>query len=223
VLPLVPPYLCYLAGITFDQLVGEERPDPSVAQRVFFAALAFVLGFAVVFVAMGASASLIGQWLAEHADLPAKIAGVPLIAFGLHFLGVFRLSFLMREARLELEKPRGLVGSFLVGMAFAFGWTPCVGPVLAAILFVAGSEESVWEGASLLAAYAAGLALPFLAAALAVRPFLRFTARFRPHLGRIEMVMGGLLVLTGLLFITDAMDSLGFWILDRFPALARLG
>lgn len=223
VLPLVPPYLCYLAGITFDQLVGDERPDPAVARRVFLAALAFVLGFSLVFVAMGASASLIGQWLAESADLLARIAGVLLIVFGLHFLGVFRLSFLMREARLELEKPRGLFGSFLVGMAFAFGWTPCVGPVLAAILFVAGSEESVWEGASLLAAYAAGLAVPFLAAALAIRPFLGFMARFRRHLGKVEKVMGALLVLTGLLFVTGTMNTVGFWILELFPDLGRVG
>lgn len=223
VLPLVPPYLCYLAGITFDQLVADERPDPAVARRVFLAALAFVLGFGVVFVAMGASASLVGQWLAEYADLLARLAGLVLIVFGLHFLGVFRLAFLMREARLELEKPRGLVGSFLVGTAFAFGWTPCVGPVLAAVLFVAGSEESALEGAGLLAAYAGGLAVPFLAAALAIRPFLGFAARFRRYLGRVEKVMGVLLIVTGLLFVTGTMNTVGFWILELFPDLGRLG
>lgn len=223
VLPLVPPYLCYLAGITFDQLVAVEGPDPAIARRVFWAALAFVLGFGVVFVAMGASASLIGQWLAEYADLLAKVAGALLILFGLHFLGVLRLSFLMREARLELEKPRGLFGSFLVGMAFAFGWTPCVGPVLAAVLFIAGSGESALEGASLLAAYAAGLAVPFLAAALAIRPFLGFMARFRRCLGRVEQAMGVLLVITGLLFIAGTMNRIGFWILELFPDLGRVG
>lgn len=222
VLPLVPPYLCYLAGLTFDQLAAEDA-RPEVARRVFLAAVAFVLGFSVVFVAMGATATAVGQLLAEYADLLAKVAGVVLVVFGLHFLGVFRIPLLMREARLEVEKPAGLFGSFLVGMAFAFGWTPCVGPVLAAILFVAASEESVWRGASLLAAYAAGLAVPFLAAAAAVRPFLNFLRRFRRHAAVVEKVMGGFLVLTGILFVTGTMNTIGFWLLEYVPALGRIG
>lgn len=222
-LPLVPPYLCLLAGITFDQLIESDRPDPMVTRRVFHAALAFVLGFSAIFVAMGASATLFGQWLADSADWLTHLAGLLLIALGLHFLGVLRFAFLMREARLSLEKPHGLMGAFLVGAAFAFGWTPCVGPVLAAILFIAAGEETAGEGALLLAVYAAGLALPFLAAALAVRPFLSFAARFRPHLGRMEKIMGGLLVLTGLMFVTNTIDALGFWLVEFLPMLARIG
>ncbi len=222
VLPLVPPYLCYLAGLTFDQLTAEDA-KPEIARRVFLAAVAFVLGFSVIFVAMGATATAVGQLLAEYADLLAKIAGVVLIVFGLHFLGILRIPFLMREARIQLDRPAGLFGSFLVGMAFAFGWTPCVGPVLAAVLFVAASEEQVWRGAALLATYSAGLAVPFLLAAAAVRPFLRFLHRFRRHAGLVERIMGGFLVLTGVLFLTGTMNVIGFWLLEYVPALGRIG
>lgn len=222
VLPLVPPYLGYLAGLTFDQLAGEDA-SPAIARRVFLAALAFLLGFSAVFVAMGATATVLGQLLAEYADTLAVVAGVLLMVFGLHFLGVVRLPFLMREARLEVEKPAGLLGSFLVGMAFAFGWTPCVGPVLTAILFVAGSEESVWRGALLLATYSAGLAVPFLLAAAAVRPFLRFMQRFRRHARRVEPVMGVFLAITGVLFVTGTMNRLAYLLLEYFPSLGRIG
>ncbi len=222
VLPLVPPYLCYLGGLTFDQLAAEEA-SPQVARRVFAAALLFVAGFTAVFVAMGATATAVGQLLAEHADTLAVMAGLLLIVFGLHFLGVLRIPLLMREARLEVERPAGLAGSFLVGMAFAFGWTPCVGPVLAAILFVAGSEENVWRGAALLFTYSAGLAVPFLAAAAAVRPFLRFLQRFRRHARRVEQAMGVLLIAAGLLFVTGTMNRIGFFLLETFPSLGRIG
>jgi len=222
VLPLVPPYLCYLAGLTFDQLAA-GKAQLEVARRVFLAAVAFVLGFSVVFVAMGATATAVGQLLAEYADLLAKIAGIVLIVFGLHVLGVLRIPFLMREARIEVDRPAGLLGSFLVGMAFAFGWTPCVGPVLAAVLFVAASEEQVWRGASLLAAYAAGLAVPFLFAAAALRPFMSLLRLFRRHAALVERIMGALLVLTGVLFFTGTMNVVGFWLLEYVPVLGRLG
>lgn len=224
VLPLVPPYLCFLGGITFDQLTDETAADGGAGRRVVVAALAFVLGFTLVFTAMGATASAIGQLLARHMTLMAQIAGAIIIVLGLHFLGVFRIGFLMREARFHPQaKPAGLLGAFVIGIAFAFGWTPCVGPALAAILFVAGSEDEILYGASLLAVYALGIGIPFLAAALAVRPFMGFLRRFRSQLGRIEKVMGGLLVLTGLLFITGTMNEIGFWLLEIFPSLGTLG
>ncbi|MEZ5935312.1 MAG: cytochrome c biogenesis protein CcdA [Alphaproteobacteria bacterium] len=222
VLPLVPPYLCFIGGITFDQL--NEEADAGLRRRVLLAAVVFVLGFSAVFVAFGATASVVGQALARHADLLAKIAGGIIIILGLHFLGIFQIGFLQREARFHPEqKPAGLIGAFVIGMAFAFGWTPCVGPALAAILFVAGSEDQVLYGASLLLVYALGIGIPFILAAAAIGPFMGFMRRFRRHLGRIEKVMGGLLVLTGVLFITGSMNEIGFWLLETFPSLGRIG
>jgi cytochrome c-type biogenesis protein len=224
VLPLVPPYLCFIGGVTFEQLTESEAADAAVKRRVMLAALAFVLGFAVVFTAFGATASVVGQAIARHADLLAKIAGGIIILLGLHFLGLFKIGFLQREARFHPEqKPAGLIGAFVIGMAFAFGWTPCVGPALAAILFVAGSAEQIFYGASLLLVYALGIGIPFILAAALIGPFIGFMQRFRCYLGRVEQVMGGLLVLTGVLFITGSMNEIGFWLLETFPSLGRIG
>lgn len=224
VLPLVPPYLCFLAGVTLDQLqASDDRDAPTV--RVLASAAAFVLGFATVFVALGATASVIGQTIARHFDLLSIIAGVVIIIImGLHFLGVFRIGLLYREARIHLDaKPPGLLGAYVVGLAFAFGWTPCVGPVLATILFVAGAEETALRGAGLLAVYSLGIGLPFLAAAAFARPFLGWMKRFRRYMGLVEKVMGGLLVVTGLLFATGQMATLSYWLLETFPALGTFG
>lgn len=224
VLPLVPPYLCFLGGVSLDQLTGEGESPPGAGKRVFIAALVFVLGFSTVFIGLGATSSVVGQLLAEHLDILAKIAGVVIALLGLHFLGVFRFAFLMREARFHVEsRPAGLVGAYVIGLAFAFGWTPCVGPVLAAILFVAASEDSILYGASLLGAYAAGLGIPFLIAAFAAGPFTRFMQRFRQHIRTVEIVLGVLLVATGILFLTGMMSELAYWILEAFPALGRIG
>lgn len=224
VLPLVPPYLCFIGGVTFEQLTDDQAAETGLKRRVLFAAVAFVLGFAVVFTAFGATASVVGQAIARHADLLSKIAGGIIVVLGLHFLGLFKIGFLQREARFHPEqKPAGLIGAFIIGMAFAFGWTPCVGPALAAILFVAGSEDQIIYGASLLLVYALGIGIPFLLAAGAIGRFMTFMQRFRRHLGRIEQVMGGLLVLTGILFMTGSMNEIGFWLLEMFPALGRIG
>ncbi|WP_186387994.1 cytochrome c biogenesis CcdA family protein [Stappia sp. TSB10P1A] len=223
VLPLVPPYLGFLAGVSLDELTGEgeEKADP---YRVFFASLTFVLGFSTVFVALGASASLIGQVVTQHIQVLGYIAGAAIIVMGLHFLGVFRIGLLYREARVHVErKPAGLVGAYVIGLAFAFGWTPCVGPILAAILFVAGSEESVSQGAILLGAYALGIGVPFLVAGLFAGPFMRFMSRFRRHMVTVERAMGVFLIVTGVAFMTGQMARLSFWLLETFPALAVIG
>ncbi|WP_186395167.1 cytochrome c biogenesis CcdA family protein [Stappia sp. TSB10GB4] len=223
VLPLVPPYLGFLAGVSLDELTGEgeEKADP---YRVFFASLAFVLGFSTVFVALGASASLIGQVVTQHIQVLGYIAGAAIIVMGLHFLGVFRIGLLYREARVHVErKPAGLVGAYVIGLAFAFGWTPCVGPILAAILFVAGSEDSVSQGAILLGAYALGIGVPFLVAGLFAGPFMRFMSRFRRHMVTVERAMGVFLIVTGVAFMTGQMARLSFWLLETFPALAVIG
>mgnify|MGYP001220201566 FL=1 len=223
VLPLVPPYLCYMAGVSLDQLVG-EAPEPVAKRTVFASALAFVLGFTTIFVLLGATASVVGQLVARHLDVLAMIGGTIIIVMGLHFLGVFKIALLHREARWQVRNhPAGPLGSYLVGLAFAVGWTPCIGPVLGTILLVAGSKQSVASGAGLLAVYSLGLGLPFLAAGLFAGPFMRFMRRFRGHVATVEKAMGALLVVTGILFVTGQMQAFSFWLLSLFPALAQLG
>ncbi len=221
VLPLVPPYLTFIAGTTIEEVAYEKA---SRAQRdVFIAAVLFVAGFSTVFVALGATASVFGQILREHLDILSGLAGVAIILMGLHFLGLFRLSLLYREARLEVARPVGLWGAYVMGLAFAFGWTPCIGPILAAILAVAASQETLWKGAGLLAVYSLGLGVPFLLAALAIEPCMGFLKRFRKHFGMVERIVGVLLVLTGVAFLTGSLQNLSFWLLETFPGLATLG
>lgn len=226
VLPLVPPYLCFLGGVTLDQLAGkpDAAPDAQAVRRVVIAAVAFVLGFTTIFVVMGASASALSQLLIANAGWLSKIAGAVIIAFGLHFLGLFRLRLLDREARVHVERrPTGPAGAYVAGLAFAFGWTPCVGPVLATILTVAAGREELWEGATLLFVYSLGIGLPFLGAAFFAGPFLRLMRRWRAQLGRVEQVMGAFLVLTGLLILLGSFDDIGYWLLRTFPSLGRIG
>jgi cytochrome c-type biogenesis protein len=225
VLPLVPPYLAYLAGVS-TSAVSASGPvvDAGVRRRIVIQALAFVLGFSTVFVLLGASATLIGQVLLRHIGWLSIAAGVVIIVMGLHFLGVFRIGLLYREARIEVErKPAGPLGAYAMGLAFAFGWTPCVGPVLAAILMVAGSEESAMRGASLLLAYSLGIGLPFLVAAALAGPFIGLMNRLKAHLGLVEKGMGVMLVATGLLFVTGSMPAIANWLLETFPLLGRIG
>ncbi|MBY0612118.1 MAG: cytochrome c biogenesis protein CcdA [Beijerinckiaceae bacterium] len=221
VLPLVPPYLTYLAGSTLDQLANGR--DASVNRRALLCALLFVAGFSTVFVLLGASASALGGLLRQHLVMFGYIAGVLIIIMGLHFLGVFRVALFMREARLQVDKPAGFLGAYAMGLAFAFGWTPCIGPVLAAILTVAGKEASVSHGMTLLAAYSAGLGVPFLLAAFAMKPFVAALKRFRRHIGLVEKATGALLVLTGVAFLTGSISDASSWLLETFPALQNLG
>ena len=224
VLPLVPPYLCYMAGVTVEDFRAEDERDARTRRSIMFAAILFTLGFSTVFVAMGAGASTIGALLRSHITLLAQIAGVVIILMGLHFLGLFRIGFLSREMRFQGGgTPATLTGAYIMGLAFAFGWTPCIGPVLGAILGVAGTKDTVGAGALLLAAYSLGLAVPFWIAAAFSGPFMRFLTRFRHHVGTVERAMGGLLVLTGVLFLTGGMQSMAFWLLETFPALATIG
>ena len=224
VLPLVPPYLCFITGASLDQLVEAKDGAASQRRRTMLAALMFVLGFATVFILLGACASYAGQLLRAYLPLLAKVAGVFIILMGLNFLGVFKLAFLSREARYHSEaRPAGLLGAYAVGLAFAFGWTPCIGPILAMILSLAASEQDLARGAGLLAVYSAGLGIPFLLAAAGVGTFLGFFARFRKHMRRVEQVMGLLLVITGVMFLTGAMQDFSYWLIEQFPALGQIG
>src|SRR5262245_20234015 len=222
VLPLVPPYLVYLAGTSLERLADQE-PPPRVKRDTVVAALLFVAGFSTVFVALGASASAIGALIRFYSSELAIVAGVVIIAMGLHFLGLTRINFLYRQARIEMPKPVGLWGAYVMGLAFALGWTPCIGPILAAILAVAASKATVAKGAGLLAVYSLGLGVPFIIAALAVEPFAAFLTRFRTHLAHVERVMGGLLVLTGIAFLAGFFTQLNSWLIEAFPALQNIG
>jgi cytochrome c-type biogenesis protein len=222
VLPLVPPYLVYLAGTSLERLAGAE-PEPHVRRDTALAALLFVCGFSTVFVALGASASVIGAVIRAYSAELSIIAGVVIIVMGLHFLGILRIDLLLRQKRMEMGKPVGLWGAYVMGLAFAFGWTPCIGPILAAILAVAASEQTVAKGAGLLAVYSLGLGIPFMLAAFAVEPFAAFLTRFRRHLAMVERVMGGLLVLTGIAFLTGFVSQASFWLLELFPSLGSIG
>jgi cytochrome c-type biogenesis protein len=221
VLPLVPPYLVYISGVSLEDMESESS---LTSGRVLLTAFAFVLGFTTVFVLLGATASAAGQVLRQYLPLLAKLAGVFIIIMGLHFLGLFKIGLLQREARYQSNsKPASLLGAYGVGLAFAFGWTPCIGPVLAAILSVAASEQDVTRGMGLLAVYSLGLGIPFLLAAASVSQFLKFFKRFKHQMHNVERVMGALLVLAGVLFLTGAIQTFSYWLLETFPSLGAIG
>ena len=222
VLPLVPPYLVFLAGTSLERLADQE-PEPRVKRETVLAAVLFVAGFSTVFVALGASASVVGSLIRAYSGPLAIVAGVIIIIMGLHFLGLTPIAWLHRQKRLEVSKPVGLWGAYVIGLAFAFGWTPCIGPILAAILAVAASEQTVAKGASLLAVYSLGLGIPFVVAAFAIEPFAAFLARFKNYLHRVEQAMGALLVLTGIAFLTGSLNQMSVWLLEAFPALGKIG
>jgi cytochrome c-type biogenesis protein len=222
VLPLVPPYLIYLTGATIEHLENEETESAS-QRAVMMSAVLFVLGFSTVFVALGASASLIGGLIRAWSGELAIVAGIVIILMGLHFLGLTRIGLLMREGRLPIPKPVGLWGAYVMGLAFAFGWTPCIGPILAAILSVAAAEATVTKGALLLAVYSAGLGIPFLIAAFMVEQFSSLFSRMKRHLATVERAMGVLMIVTGIGFLTGAVSNVSIWLLETFPSLQSFG
>ena len=210
VLPLFPSYISFITGMS----VGDLSADLSAhaRRRVLLHAVAFVLGFSLVFIALGASFSAAGQLLFTYRDGIRRLGGVLIILFGLYIAGVLRIGFLGRTAALQIrEKPAGYIGSFIVGVTFAVGWTPCVGPILGAILSLAGTAETVGRGVGLLVAYSAGLGLPFLLSALALGPFLRFFKRYRPFIPVVERGAGVLLVIVGVLVFTNYYLVLNSW------------
>src|SRR5262249_41228485 len=222
VLPLVPPYLVYLAGPSIGR-IADSKPESRVRRETIIAALLFVAGFSTVFVVLGAGASAIGGLLRYYSHELAIVAGIAIIVMGLHFLGITPISFLYRQARLDVQKPVGLWGAYVMGLAVALGWPPGSGPLLAPILAVAASEATVPKGAGLLAVYSLGLGVPFIIAALAVEPFAAFMARFRGHLAYVEKTMGALLVLTGLAFLFGVFAQFNSWLIEMFPALQNIG
>jgi cytochrome c-type biogenesis protein len=227
VLPLVPAYLCLVAGTSLDQLVdldGDETIRKGINWQVVSMAVVFVLGFSTVFILLGASASIINRLIIEHLELLSKIAGAVIILFGIHMTGLVRIPFLYREARFNtIDKPQNWFGSYVIGLAFGFGWTPCIGPILGTILALAASESSLGYGVSLLAVYSLGLGIPFILAAFAMNTFLKFMRRFRKYFQVIEIGTGLILVATGVLIFSGQFQLLAYWFLEAFPGLATLG
>ena len=225
VLPLVPPYLAYLGGTTLDRISGEEAEvDPRLARYVFISACFFVLGLATVFVALGMTASALGQVLLQNKVLLAQISGAIIVVLGLHFLHLFRIPMLDRDVRFDGPARAGGLGtSYVIGVAFAFGWTPCIGPILGTILALAAQEETILSGTTLLAVYSLGLGVPFLIAAAFIGPFLRWARAFRRHMGLVEKAMGALLVVVGGMMITGQFERMAWWLLETFPVLGTIG
>ena len=230
VLPLIPGYLSYVSGLSVDEMRGAPAGTapagvavttaaPSAARRrVVMSSLAFILGFSIVFIALGASASAIGQFLMARLTLMNRIAGAVIILFGLHTMGVLRIEWLYQEKRVQTSRrPAGPFGAMLVGIAFAFGWTPCIGPILAGILAIAAAQNTVGDGIRLLAAYSLGLGVPFLATALAIDRFFAAFAKIRRHYHIIEIVSGILLIVIGVLIFTDRFTILARWLTPYLP------
>jgi cytochrome c-type biogenesis protein len=228
VLPLIPGYLSYISGVSLEEMRGPvaagggaaavAAPVQIINTRVMLTSLAFVVGFSLVFVSLGASATYFGQFLMERLTLLGKIAGVILVIFGLHMMGVFRIGWLYREARFQTRaKPVGFFGPLLVGIAFAFGWTPCIGPILAGILAVAAVQDTVGEGIRLLAIYSAGLGIPFLLAAMAIEHFFTAFHKIRKHYRKIEIVSGLLLIVIGVLIFTNRFTIIAQWLTPYLP------
>lgn len=224
VLPLIPGYLSYVSGLSLDDLragtgaatTGGAPPD--ARRRVIIASLAFILGFSLVFVSLGASASLIGQFLMSRLTILGKIAGAIIIVFGLHTMGVFRIEWLYQDKRVQSNRrPAGFLGAILVGIAFAFGWTPCIGPILAGILAIAAAQDTVGDGVRLLLAYSLGLGVPFFATALAINRFFAAFARIRRYYHAIELVSGALLVIIGVLIFTNRFTIIAQWLTPYLP------
>ena len=220
VLPVVPPYLAYMSGVS----IGEMTSERAARGKAIIAALFFVMGLSTVFVLLGFTASAFGMFFLENQELLAQISGVVVVIFGLHFLGVFRIPLLDREARMDTGKADGSAfGAYILGLAFAFGWTPCIGPQLGAILSLAASEASVARGTLLLAIYAGGLGIPFLLAAMFLSRSMALMNRMKKHMKTIERVMGVLLLAVGIALVTGAFSSMSYWLLETFPALSQLG
>lgn len=220
VLPIVPPYLAYMSGVSISDMQGVS----AARRKAVISALFFVLGLSTVFIFLGFTASAFGAFFLQNQLLFTRIAGAVVIVFGLHFLNVIRIPFLDREARMEAGDAGGTsFGAYVLGLAFAFGWTPCIGPQLGAILSLAASEASVTRGTVLLGTYAAGLGIPFLLAAMFLSRSMRLMTRLKRHMGLIEKIMGLLLLLVGIALMTGALTSFSWWLLEAFPALGTLG
>ncbi|HEY2383824.1 MAG TPA: cytochrome c biogenesis protein CcdA [Terriglobia bacterium] len=218
VLPLVPGYISIISGSSLEQLKAQEK-DASLFRTVLMNSILFIVGFSITFILLGASATWIGQVLVSRMRLLGQLAGLVLIVFGIHLTGLIKINALYKDKRFHnVQKPRGMLGALVLGLAFAFGWTPCIGPILAGILTIASTKQTVTEGMFLLAVYSAGLGIPFLLTSLALNQFLAFYGRFKKHFHTVEVVSGALVIAVGVLILTGSLSRLAtyFTFLNRF-------
>lgn len=224
ILPMVPFYLSYMAGLSMAELRGDGAIAPGAQRRLFASALFFALGVTTIFTLLGMGATAVGQALAAYYRPLSYVAAAVLILFGLHFVGLIRIPLLYREARLESEAaPTNPLGAYVMGLAFGFGWTPCVGPALTAILLVASGMGDIWRGGALLAVYGLSMTAPFIIAALFARPFLAWAGRNRKYLGHVEKAMGAMLIVFGLLIATNSVNAIAQWMIDLVPWFTTIG
>lgn len=222
VLPLIPPYLCYMSGVSIQNLKEGYTGNKTLYLRLILGSLSFILGFTTIFVILGATASELGILLNKYRHLLMILSGIVIILMGLNFLGIFRISFFSRELRFQSKTTgRNFLESYLMGMAFAFGWTPCIGPILGAVLSIASQKQNLLDGAFLLMLYSIGLGIPFFLAAIFSRWFMIFLNKFKVHLGYVEKIIGILLILSGILFLTGQIEIISMYIINLFPFLSN--
>lgn len=224
ILPMVPFYLSYMAGISMSELRGDGEIAPGAQRRLVISAVMFALGVSTIFVLLGLGATAIGQAFGQYLEPLSYVAAAILFVFGLHFLGIWKIGFLYREAKIEsTAEPTTVLGAYIMGLAFGFGWTPCVGPALASILMIASGMGDIWRGGLLLLVYGLGMTAPFVIAALFARPFLGWMGRNRKYLGHVEKLMGGMLILFALLIATGSVNLIADAMIRWFPAFSTIG
>lgn len=224
ILPMVPFYLCYMAGMSMAELTGEGRINAGAQRRLVLSASAFAVGVTTIFMLLGLGATALGTAFAQYKQSLSMVGAGVLLLFGLHFLGVLRIPFLYREARLDARtNPTSLIGAYVMGLAFGFGWTPCVGPALASILMIASGMGDLTHGVALLAVYGLAMTAPFVLAALFARPFLAWVGRNRKYLPWVERAMGVMLIIFAILIASGRVNAIGQWMLDIFPGLGSFG
>ncbi len=224
ILPMVPFYLSYMAGISMTELRGNDEIPPGAQRRLVLSSVMFALGVTTIFVLLGMGATAVGEAFAQWRQPLSYVAAAILAVFGLHFLGVIRIGFLYREARLESgAEPSTMLGAYLMGLAFGFGWTPCVGPALASILMIASGMGDIFRGGLLLLVYGLAMTAPFIVAALFARPFLAWVQRHRNKMQYFEKAMGGMLIVFAVLIATNTVNWIANWMIEAFPGFTSLG
>ena len=216
VLPLIPGYIAYISGSTFNELLEKEKINLKPI-------ILFTFGFSIVFIFFGAAATFIGQLLLQNSYELRILAGILIIIFGLHIMGIINLKFLNYEKRIQIDKKQGIFAPILIGMAFAFGWTPCIGPILGSILILAATEESINKGLLLLFFYSLGLALPFILSGYLIQKFLIFSKNFKKNINLVSKIGGIILLITGILILTNQLQALGYYLLNIFPFIQNFG
>jgi cytochrome c-type biogenesis protein len=223
VLPIVPGYISFISGVSIDAMKNDAEKK-TVRNQILLRTLMFILGFSIVFISLGASATVVGKFLLKELNIISKIAGVVIVVFGLNMVGVFKIGFLNYEKRFHTEaKPLSIFGALLVGLAFAFGWTPCIGPILAAILAIASQQETVGQGIVLLTSYSLGLGIPFLITGMSITVFYNFFNKLKKYMHTVEIIGGVLLIIVGVLIFTNSLTILSGYLSKWFPFLNEIG